>query len=55
LEGDDENRGGEVSRELAVFNLEIGAHITATLKEQKQEGCKDEFSLHGIVLTRERN
>jgi hypothetical protein len=51
LEGDDENRGGEVSRELAVLNLEIGAHITATLEEQAQEGCKDQFSLHGIALT----
>jgi hypothetical protein len=33
LEGDDENRGGEVSRELTVLNFEIGAHIAATLEE----------------------
>jgi hypothetical protein len=52
LKGDDENRGGEVSRELAVLNLEIGAHITATLEEQEQEGNKDQFSLHGIALAR---
>jgi hypothetical protein len=51
LEGDDENRGGEVSRELAVLNFEIGAHIAATLEEQAQDRCKDQFSLHGTALT----
>jgi hypothetical protein len=50
LEGDDEDWGGEVSRKLAVLNLEIGAHITATLEKQEQEDCKDQLSLHGIAL-----